>query len=63
MSVHKESDNSRSFSDFNYEEDPETLSHKKHVRRMLEDRLERKRLKAELDDEIEGEFNWDDVDR
>ena len=62
MGLHKDYDDSQSFSDFNYEEDPEELNHKKRVRQMLEERLERKRLKEELDDEFEGEFDWDDLE-
>ena len=62
MGLHKDHDDSQSFSDFNYEDDVEGLHHKKEVRRMLEERLERKRLKQELDVELEGEFDWDDME-
>jgi hypothetical protein len=52
------------FSDYSQEEydDADKVSHKRQVRRMLEDRLERKRLKEELD-EIDSDFDWDDYDR
>lgn len=62
MSLYKDYNDNQSFPDFNCDEseDIEELNHKKQVRRMLEDRLERKRLKAELEDELEGEFHWDD---
>ena len=63
MGLHKDFDDSQSFPDVNYQEDREDLPHRKQVRRMLEDKLERRRLKEELDDELEGEFNWDDFDR
>lgn len=63
MSLHKDYDDSRSFPDFNSKDDPDELNHKKNVRRMLEDRLDRKRLKEELEDELDGEFRWDDHDR
>lgn len=63
MGLHKEYDDNRNFSDFNYDEDPEELNHRKEVRRMLEDRLERKRLKQELEDDFTDEFSWDDLDR
>lgn len=63
MSLHKDYDDNKSFSDFNYDEETEDLDHKKQVRRMLEDRLERKRLKEELEDELNAEFDWDDLDR
>lgn len=63
MSLNKDHDDNQYYSDFNYGEDKEDLNHKKHVRRMLEDRLERKRLKHELEDELDEEFDWDDLDR
>lgn len=63
MSLHKDYDENQSFSDFNYDDDVDELNHKKQVRRMLEDRLERKRLKAELEDELDEEFDWDDLER
>ncbi|MCX7117598.1 MAG: hypothetical protein NTW94_06815 [Legionellales bacterium] len=62
MSLHKNYENQRSIYDFNDKETPEELNHKRHVRRELEARLERKRLKAELEDEINGEFDWGDLD-
>ena len=49
------------YSDFEYEEDGEDLAHKREIRRMLEEKLERKRLKLELRDELDPEFN-DDFD-
>lgn len=63
MGLHKDSDEDASlFNDYSYEEDNEQLSHKKRVRRMLEDRLERKRLKEEID-ELDGEFDWEELDK
>lgn len=65
MSLHKEYDDVRSFVDMN-QEDLEELSHKKRIRKMLENRLERRRLKEELeyfDGELDGEFDWDYVDK
>ena len=47
---------------FDGEESPEALEHKREVKRMIEARLERKRLKDELEDfdgELEDEFDWD----
>ncbi len=61
MGLHRDRDDNSFFSDFKYD-DADELDHKKNVRRLLEDRLERKRLKEELDDELEGEFNWDDFE-
>ena len=46
-------------------EDSKVLEHRREVKRMLEDKLERKRLKDELEDfdgELEGEFDWDELD-
>lgn len=43
-------------------DDSEALEHKREVKRMLEERLEQKRLKNELEDfdgELEGDFDWD----
>lgn len=54
------------FNDYNYQDDEsEDLSQKKKVKRLLEERLERKRLKDEWKedfDELNGEFNWDDIE-
>lgn len=53
--------------DFEGEENPETLHHKKEVRRMLELRLDRKRLREELaddfSDELDDEFDWGDIEK
>lgn len=65
MSLHEEYDD-QSFSDYNFDDDVEDLSHKKRVKRMLEDRLERKRLKDEFKDdfdELNGDFDWDELDK
>ncbi|MCH9757443.1 MAG: hypothetical protein K0U37_09680 [Gammaproteobacteria bacterium] len=54
----------RSFKQFD-DEDSDVTDHKREVKRMLEDKLERKRLKNELEDfdgELEGEFDWDEFD-
>ncbi|MFC3909370.1 hypothetical protein ACFORL_09835 [Legionella dresdenensis] len=55
-------DDSFSFTDIPMEEDAEELSHKKRVRKLLEQKLERKRLKEEFD-ELDGEFDWDDLEK
>jgi hypothetical protein len=47
------------------EEDSEVVEHKREVKRMIEDKLERKRLKDELEDfdgELDDEFDWDEFD-
>ena len=63
MDLHEDYDD-QSFSDYNY--DDEVDVHRKNVRRLLEDRLERKRLKDEFKDdfdELSGEFDWDLLDK
>ncbi|CEG56670.1 PA3496 family putative envelope integrity protein [Legionella fallonii] len=65
MSLHEDHDH-QSFSDYNYDEEIEDLPKKKRIKRMLEERLERKRLKDEFKDdfdELGGEFNWDELDK
>lgn len=64
MSLRREYDDHHSFSEYSYEdeEDQDKLSHKRQVRKALEEKLERKRLKEELD-ELDGEFDWDELDR
>lgn len=64
MSLHREYERP-SFIDFEHE-DIADLSHKKQVRQRLENRMERKRLKEELeffDGELDGEFDWDYLDK
>ncbi len=66
MSLHRNYDDVRSFFDMSQDDDKEELSHKKHVRQMLENRLEQKRLKEELeyfDGELDAEFDWDHFDK
>lgn len=58
MSLNKIYDEHQAFPDLQLEDEVSSLEHKKRVRRLLEERLERKRLKEELDDELEGEFDW-----
>jgi hypothetical protein len=68
MSLHEDSED-YSFSDYNYDDevdDIQQLDKKKKVKRLLEERLERKRLKDEFKDdfdELSGEFDWDDIDK
>lgn len=65
MSLHEGYDQ-QYFSDYNFDEEIEDLPKKKRVKRMLEDRLERKRLKDEFKDdfdELGGEFDWDELDK
>lgn len=68
MGLHKENDyrDDYNLNDYDQEEDAETRHHRKRVRQMLEERLERKRLKEELDDLdgiFEDEFDWQDKEK
>lgn len=64
MGLHREHDDPEVYTDFPMEIDEggKGLSHKRLVRKMLDDRLERKRLREEFD-ELDGEFDWEDFDR
>jgi len=63
MSLRKDYDeDAHYFSDKHVESNPEELSHKRRIRKLLEERLERKRLKEDID-ELDGEFDWDELDR
>ena len=44
------------------EENFETLSHRRKIRRSIEEKLERKRLREEID-ELDGDFDWDEDER
>lgn len=64
MDLHEEYDE-KSLSDYNYDDEVD-VSHRKNVRRLLEDRLERKRLKDEFKDdfdELSADFDWDMLDK
>ncbi|HBI22429.1 MAG TPA: hypothetical protein DDY37_07610 [Legionella sp.] len=64
MGLHREYEN-QFFIDFE-QEDGADLSHKKHIRQRLENRMEQRRLKEELeffDGELDGEFDWHYVDK
>lgn len=65
MSLHKHHNDDESYnpSDFSAEkESVEMLKHRRKIRKTIEDRLERKRLHDEID-ELDSDFDWDDVDR
>ena len=65
MGLHKDHGD-RSFSDYRFEEDVEDLAQRKKIKRILDDRMERKRLKDEFKDdfdELSGEFDWDEIDK
>lgn len=46
-----------------WDEGEDTLSHKKQVRKRLEEKLESRRLKREIDDYEEEYDYWDDLDK
>lgn len=62
MSLHRECDrrDSNAYDFMNERENPEELRHRKKIRKLLEDQLERKRLRDEID-ELDGEFDWDEM--
>ncbi len=72
MSLQRDYEENFSLPEYSYEEDegqvfeekvtPEKLSHKRQIRKLLEERLERKRLKEQFD-ELDGEFDWDELNR
>lgn len=65
MALHEDY-NDQSFSDYNYDDDMESITHRKSVRRMLDERLELKRLRDEFKDdfdELGGDFDWDVLDK
>lgn len=59
---HEFKEENKHFPECNNEESPEDLPHKRRVRQMLEERLERKRMRDEID-ELDGEFDWDEINR
>ena len=68
MTLRKEPSNSndQNFYDFTDHEYAQASPDQKRVRQMLEDRLDSKRLKEELDDwdgELEDKFDWDEIKR
>lgn len=63
MSLHKDyEDEGHYFSDTPMEGSKEELTRKRRIRQLLEEKLERKRLKEDID-ELDGEFDWDELDR
>jgi len=66
MGLHRDYDEKHTVVDIHLDESPHELGHKRHLRKMLEARLEHKRLKEELEDyegELDDEFDWDFLDR
>ncbi|MFI4919483.1 MAG: hypothetical protein ACHP65_08000 [Legionellales bacterium] len=65
MSLHEGYDG-RSLADYKHDDEVGDLTQRKKVKRMLEDQLERKRLRDEFKDdfdEFSAEFDWDELDK
>jgi hypothetical protein len=68
MSLHEDSDD-YTFTDHKFDDDIsdiQDINQKKKIKRLLDERLERKRLKDEFKDdfdELSGEFDWDELDK
>jgi hypothetical protein len=62
MSFYNDYNDKNYLSDVSVNENIEELGHRKRIRKLLEDRLERKRLRNEFD-ELDGEFDWRDYDK
>lgn len=65
MGLHKEYEEP-TFSDFNLDEEHDDIPHRKQIKRRLEERLERKRLKEEFQDDFDeftADFDWDELDK
>lgn len=67
MPLHKSQDDYTSavFSEFEFGEDREVLSHRRHIRKLIEDKLEFKRLKNACKDEwdeLNDDFDWENQD-
>lgn len=62
MSLNHDYEDYLSSSDYEHQESPEGIEHRRHIRRLLEDRLERKHLREALSDDFEDEFDWSNVD-
>jgi hypothetical protein len=68
MSLHEDLDD-YSFTEHKFDDevnDVQDLNQRKKIKRLLDERLERKRLKDEFKDdfdELGGEFDWDDIDK
>lgn len=64
---HEEIDSSAEFTaEFTDDLDPVDSVRQKEVRRKLEERMERRRLKQELEDyegELDKDFDWDEFDK
>lgn len=60
MGVQKDFDDNQLISDINFD-NPDTLEKKRYARKKIEDYLELKRLRKELENEIDADFDWGDL--
>ena len=61
---HEKDDDELASSAYDEEVSLDDVVYRKKVRRLLEERLDRRRLKYELDEfdgELEADFDWDDI--
>lgn len=66
MKHYHDREESSIFLDHNIQVEDNLDDHKKEVRRKLDERIERRRLKEELEDyegELDDEFDWDDIQK
>lgn len=57
MAIYKDLDENQYIPDFNFEDSPD-LEKKRLARKKLEEYLEEKRLRKELEDELDSDFDW-----
>lgn len=63
MSLHKHQEEETYLpSELVDDESSDAVKHRREVRKSIEDRLEKKRLRDEID-ELDGDFDWDELDR
>lgn len=68
MSLNRDYDDSlnSSYYDSDKKEDEQTLSHRRELRKKIEERMESKRLKEACQDdwdELNDEFKWEELDK
>lgn len=68
MGLHRDHDDymNSSYSDIDAQEDQQTLSHRRELRKKIEERLESKRLKEACRDdwdELDDEFDWSEIEK
>ena len=62
MSLRHHNEEYYDFNDYNIDEDETTLEHRRQVKKKLDEKMEKRRLKEALKDEFdEHEFDWDNT--